>query len=93
MDFSLSKEQLEICRAVRDLSRKGLNDGVFADDENAVFPRHKWDLCRSFGFQGLPIDPAYGGAGQDMLTSVSWILHMVLLEIFMVHLQIDLDPV
>lgn len=69
MDFSLSEEQREICRAVKELSRKGLNQNVFEDDDQANFPKHKWDLCRSFGIQGLPIPEAYGGHGQSMLTT------------------------
>ncbi|MBU0991099.1 MAG: acyl-CoA dehydrogenase family protein [Proteobacteria bacterium] len=69
MDFSLTKEQTEICRLIREASRKGLNESVFEDDEKSIFPMHKWRVCGDIGIHGLPVPGEYGGSGLDMLST------------------------
>ena len=69
MDFALSPEQAELARAVREFARRELNHDLEARDRAGVFPRECWTRCAEFGLLGLPIPTAYGGQGQDLLTT------------------------
>lgn len=69
MEFSFTEEQLDICKAVEELCRKKLNNNVFEDDEQSIFPGEKWKTCGHFGIHGLPIPEEYGGLEQSMLTT------------------------
>lgn len=75
MDFNFSKEQKQICRIIRETSRKALNENVFKHDEESTFSVRKWQICGELGIQGLPIPKAYGGSGLDLLTTALAIQH------------------
>jgi alkylation response protein AidB-like acyl-CoA dehydrogenase len=68
MDFHFTEEQMAIQKSVLQLCGH-LNQNCFEDDEQSVFPEHKWKLCGQFGLPGLPIAEEYGGLGQNMLTT------------------------
>jgi L-prolyl-PCP dehydrogenase len=69
MDFDRNEEQREICGAIEELSRKKLNENVFADDEAEIFPREKWNACGETGIFALPVPQKDGGMGASMLTT------------------------
>ncbi len=70
MDFSWTKEQLELKQAVIEFARKELNDDLISRDKNGVFSVEFWKKCADFGILGLPIPKEYGGQGLDRLTAV-----------------------
>jgi alkylation response protein AidB-like acyl-CoA dehydrogenase len=76
MDFSLSEEQVEVCRTIKAGAKKKLNENVSGDDEKERFPREKWDFCAELGIHGLPVPGEYGGLGYDMLTSALAIMSL-----------------
>lgn len=47
-----------------------LNEGVASDDLQMRFPREKWDRIGDWGYFGLPVPEADGGAGADLMTSL-----------------------
>lgn len=69
MDFQPNEEQRLLCDAVRGFGRS-LNEGMIERDAGAVFDRDAWLQCAAFGIQGLPVPAAYGGAGQDLTTTL-----------------------
>jgi hypothetical protein len=69
MDLELSIEQRELHDAVLAFARAELNHDLEGRDAAACFPRDCWKKCADFGLLGLPIPAAYGGQGQDMLTT------------------------
>ena len=69
MDFALTPEQEELRRAVRDFAARELNHDLEARDHAGAFPRECWQKCAGFGILGLPIPAAYGGQGQDLVTT------------------------
>jgi alkylation response protein AidB-like acyl-CoA dehydrogenase len=70
MDFSWTKEQLEYKKAVIEFARKELNDGLVERDQEGAFSLENWRKCARFGILGLPIPEEYGGAGEDILTTM-----------------------
>lgn len=70
MDFSLSKEQIELRDSVVRFARRELTDDVAARDSQGVFSRTLWQKCADFGIPGLPIPEPYGGSGFDALTTI-----------------------
>ncbi len=69
MDFSLTKQQDSICRAIREMAVSRLNNSVFQDDEKGTFRHDNWAQLGKTGLCGLPIPEAYGGQNLDMLTT------------------------
>jgi alkylation response protein AidB-like acyl-CoA dehydrogenase len=69
VDFELSPEQSELAQAVRAFAIRELNHDLEARDREACFPRACWTQCAEFGLLGLPIPAAYGGQGQDLVTT------------------------
>ena len=47
-----------------------LNEGILERDAVGEFPRELWKRCAEFGLQGFPVPVEYGGAGQDLTTTL-----------------------
>ena len=71
MDFSLTAEQIELKQRTIDFARAELNDGLLEQDRAGTFSAEKWRKAAEFGILGLPIPTDYGGAGCDLVTTVS----------------------
>jgi L-prolyl-PCP dehydrogenase len=69
VDFQPNADQRELCEAVRAFGRM-LNDGIKERDVNGEFPRELWRKCADFGIPGLPVPVEYGGAGQNLTTTL-----------------------
>jgi len=69
LDFRPSADQRVLCDAVREFGRT-LNDGILERDAVGEFPRELWKRCAEFGLQGFPVPVEYGGAGQDLTTTL-----------------------
>ncbi len=70
MDFSWSPQQRELFDAIGAFASKELNDNLVANDRAGTFNRAGWKKCGEIGIQGLAVPVAYGGVGQDPLTTV-----------------------
>ncbi len=70
MDFSWSDEQLAFKDAVVRFARKELNDGLAERERDGKLSRRNWQKCAEFGLIGLATPEAYGGAGEDILTTM-----------------------
>jgi len=70
MEFGWTPEQLEFRRATLDFARRELADDLAGRDKRGEFSRELWRRCGAFGIQGLPFPEAYGGGGQDILTTI-----------------------
>ncbi len=70
MDFSWSDEQLAFKDAVVPFARKELNDGLAERERDGKLSRRNWQKCAEFGLIGLATPEAYGGAGEDILTTM-----------------------
>jgi len=70
MDFSWTDEQLRYKEAVIEFARRELNDGLVERDHEGEFSKANWHKCARFGILGLPIPEEYGGAGEDILTTM-----------------------
>ena len=70
MDFSWSKEQRELFRAVQQFAAEHLKESSIEADREDRFDREAWNKCGDFGIHGLPVPAEYGGIGADPLTTV-----------------------
>ncbi|HTS88216.1 MAG TPA: acyl-CoA dehydrogenase family protein [Gemmatimonadales bacterium] len=70
MDFSWTDEQLKLRAAVIDFARQTLNQDFAAREKDAHFSRELWRECAQFGIQGLPVPEEFGGAAQDVVTTM-----------------------
>jgi alkylation response protein AidB-like acyl-CoA dehydrogenase len=70
MDLSWTAEQLEYRSAVIEFARRELNQGLTERDHEGAFSLENWRKCARFGILGLPIPEEYGGAGEDILTTM-----------------------
>lgn len=70
MDFSWSKEQIELREKTKAFSEKNLNKDISQKDRNNIFPEEEWKKCADFGVLGWPFKKEYGGGGFDPLTTV-----------------------
>lgn len=70
MDFQISEEQRALAGAVREFAQSRLNADMIHRDREAQFNRDGWLACAEMGLQGFHIPEAYGGQGQDLLTTV-----------------------
>jgi alkylation response protein AidB-like acyl-CoA dehydrogenase len=70
MNFSLSREQLELRKATIEFARTSLADGLIERDRRKEFSRELWNECARFGIQGLPFPKEHGGGEQDIVTTV-----------------------
>lgn len=70
MDFSWTQEQKELLDAVQRFATEQLVSNVIENDRHDRFDHEGWKKCGSFGIQGLPTPPEFGGLGADPLTTV-----------------------
>jgi alkylation response protein AidB-like acyl-CoA dehydrogenase len=70
MEFGWSDEQQRLRDEIAAFAREQLNDDVIGRDAESAFSPEAWKRCAALGIQGLPVPPAYGGAGADPLTTV-----------------------
>lgn len=70
MDFDWDEEQTELRKAVVEMARSSLNEGLFEREKKGEFNREGWKRCAEFGIHGLPIPEEYGGSGASPLTTV-----------------------
>jgi alkylation response protein AidB-like acyl-CoA dehydrogenase len=71
MDFSWTKEQLDLRRGAVEFASRRLAEGVTARDREGRFSRSLWDACAEFGLQGLIVPQRWRGGGQDVLSAVA----------------------
>lgn len=69
MEFQMTKEQRDICDAVKDMCEQYLNENVFEEDASGSFNRSKWERLAQLGMFSLPFDEQIGGLGADMMTT------------------------
>jgi alkylation response protein AidB-like acyl-CoA dehydrogenase len=69
LDFEVTPEQAELRDAIRSFAREELNHDLEKRDHDGCFPRDCWQKCADFGVLGLPVPAAYGGQGQDLVTT------------------------
>lgn len=69
MDFSLTDQQQMLREQITRFARSELSPGAMERDEAHEFSRELWRKCGAMGLQGLPVDPIYGGAGADPLST------------------------
>jgi hypothetical protein len=70
MDFSWSKEQLELRDGVIAFARQTLNNGFLDREKTGTFSRALWEECARFGVQAMAMPEKYGGSAQDVLTTM-----------------------
>lgn len=70
MDFSWSKEQIELREKAKAFSKENLNQDVSYKEQNNLFPIEEWKKCAEFGILGWPFSKEYGGSGFTPLTTV-----------------------
>lgn len=70
MDFSWSKEQLELKDASMNFAEQNLNSGLMEREQCHEFSRENWIKCAEFGIQGLPMPKSYGGSEHDILSTI-----------------------
>lgn len=70
MEFSWTKEQLELRDAILKFAHQELESNVIERDTNHEFDQEGWRKCADFGIHGLPIPEVYGGQGANVLTTV-----------------------
>jgi alkylation response protein AidB-like acyl-CoA dehydrogenase len=67
MDFTLSKEQIDIQKAAREFALGEFPDRAQEFDRNETFDLDIWRKACELGFVGVFVDEAYGGAGLGFL--------------------------
>lgn len=70
MDFSLSEEQAELQRMVREFARREVAPAQEQMDRDHEFPYATWEKWSSLGLSGILIPQEYGGSGLDSLTYI-----------------------
>src|ERR671937_1431600 len=65
MDLSLSPEQEEIRKLVREFAEREVKPRAEAIDHDAEFPRDLVSKAAGLGLLGILVPEAYGGAGLD----------------------------
>jgi alkylation response protein AidB-like acyl-CoA dehydrogenase len=71
MQYGLSEETLAQREALIEFVRSELDDDIAAREPNCEFSASNWQKCADYGIHGLLVDPAYGGRGQDVVSSVA----------------------
>ena len=70
MDFAWSEEQLGYKTAAIRFAREELANEVTDRDRAETFSPMLWRKCAAFGIMGLPFSETYGGAAEDILTTM-----------------------
>lgn len=71
MDFSFTPEQEAFKEKVVRFAKDELNEGDLKQrDAECILSRDLWRKIAGFGILGLPFEKAYGGAEQDIITTV-----------------------
>ncbi|HEU4964973.1 MAG TPA: acyl-CoA dehydrogenase [Bacilli bacterium] len=70
MHFSLTQDQQEIRKLVRDFAKKDVEPGASERDEKEEFDRALFDKMAEIGLCGIPWPEEYGGAGMDYVSYV-----------------------
>lgn len=70
MDFSWTDEQLAFREAVVKFAQNELNEGLIEREQRGELSRENWQKCADFGLLGLATPEEYGGAGEDILTTM-----------------------
>src|ERR1700686_5907872 len=68
MDLSLTTEQQEIRKLVRDFAERDVKPRADAIDHSGEFPRDLVERAAELGLLGILVPEAYGGAGPDPLS-------------------------
>src|ERR1700730_15689101 len=68
MDLSLSPEQQEIRKLVRDFAEREVKPRADAIDHRGECPRYRVDKAAELGLLGILVPDAYQGAGLDPLS-------------------------
>ena len=64
MDFNLSKEHQELCKAFESFCAADIAPNAARVDDDAQFPRDNWDKLAAQGFFALMLPEEYGGKDQ-----------------------------
>ncbi|SDF32186.1 acyl-CoA dehydrogenase [Sporolituus thermophilus] len=67
MNFTLTPEQEDIRKMVREFAEKVIAPSAAERDEKEIFPREIFDEMGKLGIMGLPYPEKYGGAGSDFV--------------------------
>uniref|UniRef100_A0A450U084 L-prolyl-[peptidyl carrier protein] dehydrogenase n=1 Tax=Candidatus Kentrum sp. FW TaxID=2126338 RepID=A0A450U084_9GAMM len=70
MDFSWSKEALQLKKETIEFAQKSLTGDVIDLDRREVFNYADWKKCAEFGIHGLRMPERYGGRGLDILSTM-----------------------
>ncbi len=71
MEFSLTSEQTERQRRIREWAERSLNNDLEARDRTGTFNREGWQASAQLGLPGLIAPSRYGGAGLDPVSAMS----------------------
>jgi cyclohexanecarboxyl-CoA dehydrogenase len=69
IDFSLTKEQVMIQKAMREFAEKELLPNYSKYDQSETFPWEQWKKMAELGVMGLGIPSEYGGQPADQVTT------------------------
>ncbi len=70
MDFSWSEDQQEFKQAVIAFAQRELKADLIELDKKGQLARDNWQKCADFGIIGLPFPEEYGGAEEDIMTTM-----------------------
>ncbi|TME53728.1 MAG: acyl-CoA dehydrogenase [Chloroflexi bacterium] len=98
MDLSLSPEQQEIRRLVRDFAEREVKPRAQAIDQTGEFPRDLVDKAAGLGLLGILVPEAHGGAGLDHVSFAIFVEEVarfcastaVILD---VHISVGTEPI
>ncbi len=71
MEFSLTSEQTERQRRIREWAERSLNDDLESRDRTRTFNREGWRASAPLGLVGLVAPSRYGGAELDPVSTMS----------------------
>jgi alkylation response protein AidB-like acyl-CoA dehydrogenase len=71
MEFSLTSEQADRQRRIREWAERSMNHDLDARDRARTFDREGWRASAQLGLTGLVVSARYGGAGLDPISTMS----------------------